>query len=384
MAAIIRMCCAALCLLAALFMAPPPAPALPQILNEVKPEPPPKSRQIVMIVIDGLQAESVSAGRTPNINGLGMAGIRADRVSTMPPDNTAARLYTLLSGTDPSDHKFDGENPAPGYKSILSRMEEKGIKTALVDGTGYMEKSGSEVSFKKSGPFQGDGEILNGAIEVIRSKKPFLTVAVLTGPGAHQRGADETRYNSSVTSADNEVGKFLRMLQTDGVYDSTMLVVAGTTGRPPLIAKGSDFLAGSRLPPVCLKDLAPTIGYLYGINMAEAKGLVLWNALRPAEGRTEIYVLAQRVRELSAAYADAVDAAARLENEKILVQEEKFRLARDKQKVEKEIEIREGQIEELNTAISVMKLAGLLGLAIFAAAMVVQYKILKKRYLFFT
>lgn len=372
--------------LLALFLFPGTVLALPPAVSEVKPDPPPKNKQIIMLVVDGLQADSLSTGRTPNICGLGMSGIWADRVSAMPPDNFEARLYSMLSGTDPADHGLTVGKAVPGQRIIMAYMEKRGMKSAVIDGTGRLEKICGEVSHRHLGPFNSDGEVVSAALEVIRNKKPFFTLVVLSGPGRQlaRTGADLKAYQAAVGATDTEVGKMIRQLHVDGIFQDSMLVVTGTTGKPPMVIKGSDFTAGMKIPPVGLKDLAPTLGYLYGINMPEAKGLIMWNALRPAADRTENYMLLQRVRELSSACADAVDAAARLENEKILVQEEKTRLARDKQFVEDEIETLEKEISRLKLTISAMKLAGLAGIILFAAAMVVEYRILKKRYLIFT
>ncbi len=372
--------------LLALSLFPGTALALPPAVSEVRPDPPPKNKQIIMLAVDGLQAGSLSTGKTPNICGLGMSGVWAERVISMPPDSFEARLYSALSGTDPGDHGFTGSGAGPRQPTIMALMEKKGIKSAVIDGTGSLEKISGEATHSRLGPFGGDGEVVSAALEVIRDKKPFFTLVVLDGPGRQlaRHGAGSKAYHEAVTAADTEVGRMIRQLHVDGIFQDSMLVVTGTTGKPPIIIKGSDFATGMKIPPVCLKDLAPTLGYLYGINMPEAKGLIIWNALRPAADRTENYMLLQRVRELSGAYADIVDAAARLENEKILVQEEKTRLARDKQFVEDEIETLEKEIGRLKLTISALKLAGLAGIIIFAAAMVVEYRILKKRYLIFT
>lgn len=375
-----------LAVLLALLLLPGTAGALPQDVSEVRPEIIEKNRQIIMLVIDGLQAGSVSPGISPNINGLAMSGVRVDRVSAMPPDNTWERIYTLLSGADPAGKSQDGTSPGAGAGTLLSGLEGRGVKTALIDGTGSMQNACGAVSHKYPGPFGGDQEVMGTALEVIKSKKPFLTVAAMTGPGQQlaRYGAQSKAYLSSVTSADNEVGKLLKQLQADGTYEATLIVVTGTTGTPPLIIKGSEFIAGTRLPPVCLKDLAPTLGYLYGVNLPGAKGLVLWNALRPAPDRTENFMTAQRIRDLSTSYSEVVEAAARLENEKIIVQEEKSRLSRDKKIVEDEIEAREKEISRLNMIISAFKVGGLIAIFLFVTALVVEYRILKKRYLFFT
>lgn len=359
------------------------AAAQPQGTGEQKPDPPPVIRQMIIIVIDGLQADSVSAGLAPNINGLGLAGIMAERVSVMPPDSPESRFYSLLCGTD-----LSGESSAefhPGG-TLLTGMEKKGIKTALIDGTGQFTRATEGISQKYTGPFKNDGEVVDRAVEVIRSKKPFLTVVVLSGPGKEKAltGITSRAYLESVTAADNEVGRLFKQLHIDGVYEESLLAVTGTTGKPPLVVKGKDFLTGTKLPPVCLKDLAPTLGYLYGINMPDAKGLVMWNALSTGPDRAESFMRQKRINDLSQAYADMIEEMARLENEKLMVQEEKARLSRDKQSIEDQIAQRDSKIKHLGTLIAIMKITGILGSILFIAALVVEYRILKKRYLFFT
>ncbi|MFZ5648110.1 MAG: alkaline phosphatase family protein [Bacillota bacterium] len=359
--------------------------ALPPVINEVKPEVQPKTRQIVLIVVDGLQAVAVNTARTPNMNGIGMAGVKAERVSVMPPDSTESRLYTLLCGSDPEECEKPGEGSiSRRCPTLLSQLEKKGIKTAVIDGTGQMESAAADVANRLLGPFRNDGEVIDKAVDLMKKKKPFLTVVVLSGPGRGPLDHDSNEYVSAVTAADNQVGRFLKQLHIEGSFEETLLVITGTTGRPPLIIKGRDFLAGVKIPPVCMKDLAPTLGYLFGANMSESKGQVLWNALKPGADRNESFMLQQRVMDLSLAYAEAIESAARLESEKIAVQQEKTRLAGEKQTVENEMAQRDGEIRKLNNIISIMKIAGLVGIFVFVAAMLLEYRILKKKYLFFT
>ena len=358
------------------------AAAQPPGVGEQNTEPPPVTRQMIIIVIDGLQAEAVSAVTTPNINGLGLAGIMAERVSVMPPDRPESRFYSLLCGADLSGGSSAGD-PLGG--TLLTGMEKKGIKTALIDGTGQFARATEGISQKYTG-FKNDSEVVDRAVEVIKNKKLFLTVVVLAGPGKEKAltGTTSRSYLESVTAADNEVGRLLKQLHIDGVYEESLLAVTGTSGKPPLIIKGRDFLSGTKLPPVCLKDLAPTLGYLYGINMPDARGLVMWNALNAGPDRTESFMQQKRINDLSQAYADLIDESARLENEKIMVQEEKARLTRDKQSVEDQIAQRDIKINHLSKLITIMKISGMLGGILFIAALVVEYRILKKRYLFFT
>ncbi|MFZ5649286.1 MAG: hypothetical protein ACOY4I_00335 [Bacillota bacterium] len=383
--AIIKVIIGLLSMLPAVIILPWNALALPPAINDVKPEVQPKTRQIIMLVMDGLQADSVSASRTPNIYGLGMAGVKSDRVVAMPPDSSESRIYTLLCGSGQEEYEKQGEGGiSPRPSTLLSAMEKKGIKTAVVDGTGLMEGAGPDITYKFFGPFKNDGEVIDKAVEIIKKKKPFFMVVALSGPGRGSPEHGSGQPASTVTAADIQAGRLFKQLHIDGSFEETLLIVAGTTGKPPLIIKGKDFLTGAKLPPVCMKDVAPTIGYLFGVNMPESGGQVLWNALKPGADRSESFMLQQRVTDLSLACAEAMESAARLENEKIAVQREKVRLAGEKQSVENEISQRDSEIRKLNKIISIMKIVGLVVFFVFVLAMVMEYRILKKKYLFFT
>ncbi len=379
-------CLVIITLLMILCILPSQALALPSEITEMKPDPPQKDKRVILLIVDGLQAESINPSGTPSLNGLGLSGIIAEKTAAMPPDNSIARLYTVLSGVDPQVHGFTEAGKVPKTNMLLNEMESKNIKTGIVDGTGFLAGAAGDISYKNFGPFDNDEQVLGSAIDLIKGKKTFLTAVIFTGPGKHlaREGIDSREYNESVKAVDTIIGKLINQLHIDGIYNSTLLIVTGTTGKPPLIIKCSEFLSGIKMAPVCLKDIAPTLAYLYGMNTPKEKGLIMWNALKPSEYRTEIVMLNERVKDLSNAYANAISSAAKLEAEKRLVQEEKLLMAKDIQFIENEIQAREKEISRLNTIISVMKLIGIGLLPIVSAMMFIEYKYLKKKYLFFT
>jgi hypothetical protein len=118
--------------------------------------------------------------------------------------------------------------------------------------------------------------------------------------------------------------------------------------------------------------------------MPGASGLILWDALQPGPGRPETYMLQQRVKGLSGAYAGILDEAGRLERKRIEVQEEKARLTQDKYTMEREMKLRDYRIDKLNLTVRIMKICFVVTLALFIVALFVQFKVLKKRFLFFT
>lgn len=344
------------------------------------------TRQIMLVVIDGLQSKALQKTRAPNINGLGSSGVKVDRVCVMPPDNTAPQVYSILSGAEPSQHGYLNRGDRPRCGTILDLMEKRGNDTALIDGTGELRGVVSGVASYYPGPYEQDREVVDIAIKEISLKKPFFTVIVLSGPARAlaRSGEDSGEYLKAVTEADNQVGRLLGYLHQQGFYEDTLIAVTGTRGTPPMVFKGREFRRGLLLPPVKITDLAPTLAYVQGMKLSGASGLVLWNSLEPGPGRSESYMLQQRVKDLSNAYAGAIEEAGRLEREKIAVQDEKGRLTQEKYSIEREMEKRDDEIRKLNLTIKAMKLGLALMLVLFIMALVIQFKILRKRYLFFS
>ncbi|WP_104370539.1 alkaline phosphatase family protein [Desulfocucumis palustris] len=373
-------------LIALLFIHPQKLFALPDSLPEEEQTAPARTSQIMLLVVDGLQSDALQKTRAPNINGLGSAGVKVDRMCLMPPDSRAAQIYSIFSGSEPARHGYLNTGDKPGVESILNLMQKRGNDTLLIDGTGELKGLTSGLKYFYSENVEDDSKITELAIKEISEKKPFFSVMVLSGPyrAMVRSGEDSREYLEAVAQADIQVGRLLGHLHQQGLYQDTLIVVCGTVGAPPLIIRGNEFSTGKSVPVVSNNDIAPTLAYLQGINMSGINGLVLWDSLRPGPGRPEIYMLQQRVKDLSDAYSRAMDEAGRLERKRIAVQDEKADLTREKYTMERKMKERDQRIDRLNLTVRLMKVGFVITLALFIIALLVQFKVLKKRYLFFT
>lgn len=373
-------------LITLLFGCPQVLLALPDSQPEEEQSAPARTRHIMLLVVDGLQSDALQKTRAPNINGLGSAGVKVDRMCVTPPDSRAAQIYSIFSGSGPVQHGYLNPGDKPRVDSILNLMQKRGSDTLLIDGTGELKGLISGLKYFQSENIEDDSKITELAVKEISDKKPFFSVIIFSKPyrAMERSGKDSREYLEAVANADIQVGRLLGYLHQQGLYEDTLIVVCGTVGAPPLVIRGNEFSTGRSVPVVSNNDIAPTLAYLQGIKMSGINGLVLWDFLKPGPGRPETYMLQQRVRDLSDAYARALDEAGRLERKRIAVQEEKAGLTQEKYTMERKMKERDQRIDRLNLTVRLMKIGFIITLVLFIIALLVQFRVLKKRYLFFT
>lgn len=334
------------------------------------------TKRIFLLIIDGLNDEALQTGTAPNIKGLASAGVRFDKVVPPYPYDTHSTVASILTGVAGQQQET----------SILTLLENNGIKTSLVDGTEKMAPFYNGVTNVVKGSFNGqDKLVIDQAIKEIKENGTYFNVLILPELRTvlEKHGANSATYRKQLTATDNDVGRLLHYLHTEGLFEETLFIVCGTYNDPPLILKGPPLKVGVKLPPANLKDVAPTVAYLTGLELKQTGGMVLYNAMKSGGDRGEAYLLSQRVEDLSWAYAGATESLHRLEQEKIEVREQQEKLAQEKQNIQQQIEKRDQEIKKLSNKITMMKIIGLGLLITFIVGYIVEYIILRKRFLMF-
>ncbi len=343
------------------------------------------TKVIYLIIADGLQADVLKSVSAPNIKGLSSAGLSVERVGSFYHDDSSAVIAGILTGS--LLHQVNTQSmPSLNNTGILKLMQNNGIKTSLFDGTEKMAVFKEGLTHACKGPFNGkDSLVIDNVIKEVEEFNTYFNVVILPElkTVAEKYGADSSEYQKQVTATDNQIGRLLHHLHTNGLYNQSLIIVTGTSGKPPLIMKGPQLKAGVVLPPANLTDIAPTIAYLTGQSMKDCEGMVLYNALQPREGGTESYLLSQRVSDLSNAYADALDGMHRLEQEKLEVKEQQMEISNEKQAIQQKIVQRDEKINQLSKKIYLMKMSGILVFAVLIFGYVIEYKLLRKKFLMF-
>ncbi|GAB6157741.1 hypothetical protein JCM39194_09410 [Desulfotomaculum varum] len=371
------------------FITASPVRANPVTNNPAVPEKvdgPRVTSKIFIIIVDGLQAETLQKTSAPNINGIANAGVKAAGVVTVFPDTTQATVASILTGMLPEQHKFVKPGSRLAGNTIQAIMEEKKINTAFFGASDELKLLLAQGGYCCSGHFNGKDElVINNLLNEWSRSQAYLNIVML--PELHgildKYGVDSNEYKLAVTRTDTQIGRLLKKLHDENSYENSMIVITGTLGAPPLIMKGLPFKESAVIPPVSLCDVAPTIGYLNGIKLENIAGLVLWNSFKEVGGQSEEYLLNERIKDLSLANAKLLQDMSRLQQEKLLVKQQQEIVAREKEDIQRQIEIRDGKIKALENRIRSYHVIALVLLALAAAGYVFLYKILRKRFLMF-
>ncbi|RDV84856.1 alkaline phosphatase family protein [Ammonifex thiophilus] len=354
--------------------------ALPAWAEEGKPL---HSERFLVLVVDGLDRQAVNSSLTPNISGVGAAGARAEKVSGVFPDTSAAALATLLTGAQPERHRcfsFQDLPAVPGiFRSLASR--QTGVFLFLAGKEEWRLPPEEKVKLVRA---PDDTSLTNKVLACLREEQPYLLVVVWRGPAlVRAAGGSQKDYLRAVKEADTQVGRILQFCYSQQIFDRTFFCLTGTTGDPYLAFKAPEVKAGVTLPPVSLADVAPTLAYFLGVKLPSAEGHVLWNALQPGPERSETYLLEVRVKELSEALYGARSFLCSFLREKELLEREKERVYSEKEEIQKIIAQKDARIAGLERRLYAWKLA----LGIFFLLSLLgywwEYRFLRRRYLMF-
>jgi len=352
--------------------------------EQVPQQTPRYTRHVFLIIVDGLRADILEKVQAPNINGIGSAGVRVSEAIPSFPATLEAGAGTILTGTDPSLHRFVKPGDRPAEPTILDVLEKQNVGTAFFDGSGGRLKNLSRGTrhYEACGD---DEEAVRAAMKHLGEKKPYFTVVVLGGPGKAlaEAGTGSRDYARAVSEADNRVGELLSFLHREGLYEQSLLTVTGVGDAPPLIIKGLQFKCGVVLPPAGVIDIAPTLGYVLGSKLPEARGLVLWNAMEPGSFQNGIYLLEQRIKDLAQAQVRTHEEIYRLRDEQLKVQDEKARVTAERDQTAQAINERDRKIRNLEWTVRALLATILLLLILFAIGYLWEYRYLKKKFLLF-
>ncbi|HET7619972.1 MAG TPA: sulfatase-like hydrolase/transferase [Vicinamibacterales bacterium] len=268
---------------------PAPAPTRPQ--------------NLLLVTIDTLRADRVTARLTPTLERLASAGVVFDHARSAVP-LTLPSHATIMTGQLPPEHgvRVNGLTLDTAHPTIARVLHDGGVRTAAFVGAYVLDRrfglaQGFDV-YDDRIPRNPDapqaleaerrgGDVADAAIAWLNSTTaPFFIWVHLYDPHAPYDPPDEFRaraggnaYDGEVAYADAQVGRLLNALAARGWTSTTAVVVAGDHGeglgdhgeathgmlvydstlRVPFIAAGPGVSPRRVGAPVSLADLAPTV-----------------------------------------------------------------------------------------------------------------------------
>src|SRR3954453_19873127 len=278
-----------------------------------------RHRPVIVISIDTLRADHVSARATPHIGALARDAIVFRNAWSHSPLTLPSHLSVFTGllppehgGRDNAGYRFD----ATKHPTLAAGLRENGYRTgAAVSAYVLRGATGVSAGFDEYddaigivdgapvGALQRAGEVSEAIAEkwiATQGEKPFFFFLHLYEPHTPYTPT----YEADVVRADAIVGKFLDFLRMRGLYDRAVIVLLSDHGeglmdhgeqehgvllyreslQVPLIVKPANARAHRDVDaPVALVDVMPTILELAGCPAPRVRGrsLVASNAAAP-------------------------------------------------------------------------------------------------------
>jgi len=304
----------------------------------------PNPLNVVLITIDTLRADHLGCYgykqiRTPNIDGLAADGTRFERAFSLVPVTLPSHT-TMLTGTYPMRsgmHDFSANKLNPEQPTLASVLKQAGYATGAVVAAAVldsrfglnhgfdfyydhfefsrldernldeMERPGNEVAdltldwLAKTSPGKNSPQKFFLWMHLYDPHFPY------NPPEPYKHEYAERPYDGEIAFADAQVGRLVRYLKEKGIYDNTVIVLAGDHGESlgehgekthgffiynatmhvPLIIRVPGSPGGRTVAdPVSLVDLMPTMLGAVGVEVpAEVQGKSLLARVRGDEAQ---------------------------------------------------------------------------------------------------
>lgn len=262
--------CAALAVFVITACSTPPRPATPSATAAHAPA----KAKLLLISIDGLRADALDLGITPNLSRIATEGVRAQWMNPSYPSLTFPNHYTIVTGLRPDHHGIVHNtinDNAIGHFTISSQQavgdarwwggepiwvgaEKAGIPSAT------WSWPGSEAPIQGYRPSQW--QVYDGNISASARVDRVLEWLQQSGPQAprlltlyfdkvdhagHDFGPDTPEYRHAVADTDAAIGRLLAGMERQQALDSTNIIIVSDHGMATVPA-GHTLLTTDMIP----------------------------------------------------------------------------------------------------------------------------------------
>lgn len=242
--------------------------------------------KVLMILVDGMRPDSIDT--IPLAQEVIRSSASTMSAATVMPSVTLPCHMSLFHSVDPSRHGTTTNTYAPQVRPVTGLCEvlaRSGKSCAFFydwEELRDLTRPGSlEHSFYQKGADIGlaeaDRRVTGAAIAYLTEQQPdfaFLYLGNADEEG-HRSGWMSEKYMAAVRTAWGEIGRVLRVLPEEytvifladhGGHDRIHGTSAPEDMTIPVMIRGRDFPAGSKLENVSIMDIAPTMARLLGVS----------------------------------------------------------------------------------------------------------------------
>ena len=249
-------------------------------------------RQVIIITIDGLRADTIKEAYTPGLYSLLQASSYSLNANTVSPPITLPAHLSLISGLTPSNHtvttnKWEEEIKKFNSKTIFSIASSNGLSSGIIVGKDKLKplKNGTHNTFFQS--VQNNTEnvesIKNTALKYINNTKPNLVLIHFPEPDitGHNHNWLSKKYFDQVKEVDKFVYSLVKEIIENNRFNNYLIIITSDHGgidnnhitdneknrKIPLIILGSGVKGNNKLDnEINIYDISPTVHDFLGFN----------------------------------------------------------------------------------------------------------------------
>lgn len=249
------------------------------------------TQRVLLITIDGLRPDAITAERTPNLWQLAQTGAYSWSAQTIQPSITLPSHASMVSGVDVNGHgiwfnHYDPNYPGIPVPTIFTVAYEHNLQSFMVYGKDkFIHLTHTEAPILTEWVTTGDLDIAQTAAGHLDAQYSVMMVhfpqADITG---HLSGWMSDPYLEKVAIADQAVGIVLDGLKEKGLLDSTVVIITADHGGEgnnhmevvpvnstiPWIINGGGVQVGEITAPISTMDTAATILYILNLPIPAA------------------------------------------------------------------------------------------------------------------
>lgn len=313
-----------------------------------------------IIYIKGLSVSDIEGKKLPNLKSIADSSISYTNVAK--PQIFPDSIYTL----------FGDANKAYSLPKILSK---NGIDCLFIDGSGKVPNNYCDNNSLDLISDTDDKEVLNRYFSLPTEKDyNFVTIYL------DDINVSETSEFRRWSLVDNQIGLLLNHLIKLKKLEKSSIFITGDSDSPPLLMFRYNPNFKANYYYCNLLDLGPTICEIYGINPpSKMPGNTLYEFLAGSNDPMST----KRIIDLQKQCLLAEEKINLLQKDNSLINEDKNKILEEKLNFDQRILEKEKQITTLKIKLKLFKLAGFVLFIILLAGYVIEYRILRKKFLIF-
>lgn len=346
-------------------------------------------QQVFIISVDGLNYEGYVSAPVHNMKHMAGEGAFDEKSMALQVDTLEAAEASLLTGNFPQDHQHITLKDKVQTETLFDIARKLGREFAVIDGSGGKLRAyeDRDKTYYKVAGGASDYKVLEQAFKVFKQDSPFLTYIYLNDCRNALLSLDEKAYYETVKNCDEALGMFVNKLRTEDNYYNSLIVVTSARGSSPsnnvpLIIHGPGVKNNASIKNTMVIDVAPTICKLLKIDSpVNSRGITAIDALilTPEEDN----IILKWADSLKSDRVSAWNQYFKLQGELYQTIYQMTSIKEEKQSIFNFVGEKEDTINKLKTKIKAERLIYFGIITCMLAGYLIEYKLLKRKFLLF-